>query len=261
MNDRTKSFFTAYSPAKGGNFVEENTIITMPQTQTSITLDASTVDAMAQWNQNQYQDPAWPSPLATNLLTTKYIYGDYDPTTLPGIVNGVKSDNVTGEAAGTQVGIRKFTDLTENFYQTANKSYIDGLPIGSLIWNDVAIKAYNSKIEFNNVMVSYLSHDIWPPEGVKALNTGIPATYSLSQNYPNPFNPTTNIKYSITKESQVTLKVFDILGRDVENLVNQKQAAGSYEVNFDASKLASGVYFYRLTAGDFVQSMKMMLIK
>jgi hypothetical protein len=57
------------------------------------------------------------------------------------------------------------------------------------------------------------------------------------------------------------LTVFDILGREVENLINQKQAAGSYEVNFDASKLASGVYIYRITAGDFVQSMKMMLIK
>jgi hypothetical protein len=180
---------------------------------------------------------------------------------LPGLINGKPSDNITGEAAGTQVGIRTFTDLTENFYQSAQTSFIDHLPIGSLIWNDAAIKAYNSKIEFNNVMSYYGSHDIWPPEGVKALNTGIPATYSLSQNYPNPFNPTTNIKYSITKESQVTLKVFDVLGREVENLVNQKQAAGSYEVNFNASKLSSGIYIYRIKAGDFVQSMKMILIK
>jgi hypothetical protein len=261
MNDRTKYFFTAYSPAKGGNFVEENTITTMPQTATSITLDDITIPAMAQWNQNQYQDPKWPSPLHSNILATNYIYGDYNPTTLPGLINGKPSDNITGEAAGTQVGIRTFTDLTENFYQSAQTSFIDHLPIGSLIWNDAAIKAYNSKIEFNNVMSYYGSHDIWPPEGVKALNTGIPATYSLSQNYPNPFNPTTNIKYSITKESQVTLKVFDVLGREVENLVNQKQAAGSYEVNFNASKLSSGIYIYRIKAGDFVQSMKMILIK
>jgi hypothetical protein len=258
MNDRTKSFFTAYSPAKGGNFVEENTIITMPQTATPITLDAATITAMAQWNQNQYMDPKWLSPLHSNILATNYIYGDYSPTTLPGLVNGKSSDNITGEGTGTQVGIRTFTDLTENFYQTANKSTIDGLPIGSLIWNDAAIKAYNSKAEFNAVMGAYIGQ---PIVGIKTLNTGIPATYSLSQNYPNPFNPTTNIKYSITKESQVTLKVFDILGREVENLVNQKQTAGSYEVNFNASKLSSGVYIYRITAGDFVQSMKMILIK
>jgi len=261
MNDRTKSFFASYSPAKGGNFVEENTIITMPQTATSITLDAATITAMAQWNQNQYQDPKFPSPLSTNILLTKYIYGDYSATTLPGLVNGKPSDAVTGEGSGIQVGIRTFTDLTENFYQTANMSRIDNLPIGSLIWNDIAIRAYNSKSEFDKVMTTYRSHDIWPPEGVKTLDNGIPASYSLSQNYPNPFNPTTNIKYSITKESQVTLKVYDVLGREVENLVNQKQTAGSYEVNFNASKLASGVYIYRLTAGNFVQSMKMMVIK
>jgi len=89
----------------------------------------------------------------------------------------------------------------------------------------------------------------------------IPTSYSLLQNYPNPFNPTTNIKYSITKESHVSLKVFDVLGREVENLVNTKQVAGSYQVNFNASKLASGVYIYRIIAGDYIQSMKMMLIK
>lgn len=96
---------------------------------------------------------------------------------------------------------------------------------------------------------------------VEALNSGIPSGFSLSQNYPNPFNPTTNIKYSITKESQVTLKVYDVIGREVVTLVNQNQKAGSYEVNFNASKLASGVYIYRITSNDFVQSMKMMLMK
>jgi hypothetical protein len=260
MNTRTKALFSAYTPAKGGGFVEENTITTMPQTTTPITLDAGTVDAMAQWNQNQFSDPAWPAPLATNLLNTKYIYGDYDPTTLPGIINGAKSDAITQEAAGTQVGIRTFTDLSENFYQTANMSSIDQLPIGSLIWNDAALKAFNSKADFQQVIAGYRNAG-GVFVGVQALNTGIPASYTLSQNYPNPFNPTTNIKYSITKESQVSLKVYDIIGRLVETLVNAKQAANTYEVNFNASKLASGVYIYRLEAGDFVQSMKMMLIK
>jgi hypothetical protein len=255
MNTRTKALFTKYAPPNGF-FVEQNTITTMPATTTSVTLDAATIDAMAQWNQNQYQDPAWPAPLATNILNTNYIYGDYLPTTLPGLVGGVPSDAITGEKTGTQVGIRTFTDLKENFYQTAAKSTIDNLPIGSLIWNDAAIKAYNSKTDFTQVMAAFAK-----ATGVQTLNTGIPASYTLSQNYPNPFNPTTNIKYSITKESQVSLKVFDVLGREVESLVNMNQKAGSYEVNFNASKLASGVYIYRLEAGDFVQSMKMMLIK
>jgi hypothetical protein len=259
MNSRTKALFTNYSPAKGGGFVEENTITTEPKTATSVVLDAATIDAMAQWNQNQYQDPAWPAPLATNILATNYIYGDYDPATVPGLVGGKPSDAVTG-ATGEQVGIRTFTDLKENFYQTANLSKLDNLPIGSLIWNDAAIKAFNSKTDFAAVVAGYTAAG-GVLSAVQALNTGIPATYTLSQNYPNPFNPTTNIKYSITKESQVSLKVFDILGRVVETLVNAKQGANTYEVNFNASKLASGVYIYRLEAGDFVQSMKMMLIK
>jgi hypothetical protein len=96
---------------------------------------------------------------------------------------------------------------------------------------------------------------------VVEINVSAPKDFELSQNYPNPFNPTTVIKYSITKEAKVTLKVFDVLGRVVETLVNTKQAANSYEVSFNASKLASGVYIYQLEAGDFVQSMKMMLIK
>jgi Secretion system C-terminal sorting domain len=257
MNTRTKAIFKNYSPPIGG-FIEENTITTMPQTTTSITLDAGTVDAMAQWNQNQYQDPAWPSPLPTNILNTNYIYGDYDPTTLPGIINGVKSDKVTGEAAGTQVGIRTFTDLTENFYQTANKSTIDGLPIGSLIWNDAAIKAYNSKAAWGAVIECYRA---WGAIFDEVLKTGIPAKYSLSQNYPNPFNPTTIINYSITKPDFVTIKVYDILGREVMTLVNENKPTGNYNIKFNGSKLVSGIYFYRMQAGDFVQTKKLVLIK
>ena len=102
---------------------------------------------------------------------------------------------------------------------------------------------------------------IFSATAVKGLDSGIPTSYSLSQNYPNPFNPTTIIKYSIIKEVQVSLKVYDIIGREVASLVNQKQSAGTYNVNFDASRIASGVYIYRIIAGNFVQSKKMMLIK
>ncbi len=85
--------------------------------------------------------------------------------------------------------------------------------------------------------------------------------YSLSQNYPNPFNPTTTIKFSILHSQFSTLKVYDILGREVTTLVNEVKSPGTYEVEFNASQLASGVYFYRLTAGDFMQTKKMMLLK
>lgn len=86
-------------------------------------------------------------------------------------------------------------------------------------------------------------------------------SYSLEQNYPNPFNPVTTISYSIPEESRVSLKIYDVMGSEVAELVNGRQLAGIYNVNFDASSLASGTYFYKLTAGDFVSIKKMVLLK
>lgn len=88
-----------------------------------------------------------------------------------------------------------------------------------------------------------------------------PDEFSLSQNYPNPFNPSTNIRYTVPAQSDVTLEVFNLLGQRVATLVNTKQVAGSYTVRFDASSLASGLYIYRLSAGSYVNTQKMLLIK
>ena len=88
-----------------------------------------------------------------------------------------------------------------------------------------------------------------------------PLTYNLSQNYPNPFNPTTNIKFSIQKPGLVTLKIYNVLGQEVMTLVNQQLNAGSYNYTFDASRLSSGVYIYTISAGNFFQTKKMVLMK
>ncbi len=88
-----------------------------------------------------------------------------------------------------------------------------------------------------------------------------PTTFELAQNYPNPFNPATTINYQLPTNALVTLKVYDVIGREVATLVNARQEAGRYTVNFNASTLASGVYFYRLQAGSFVETKKMMLVK
>ena len=86
--------------------------------------------------------------------------------------------------------------------------------------------------------------------------------YNLDQNYPNPFNPSTRIAFSIPNNANVTLKVYDILGTEIAELIsNEQKSAGRYEVNFDASNLASGTYIYKLQAGDFVQTKKMILLK
>ncbi|SMO39815.1 T9SS type A sorting domain-containing protein [Gracilimonas mengyeensis] len=88
-----------------------------------------------------------------------------------------------------------------------------------------------------------------------------PNAYQLEQNYPNPFNPSTTIKYQLPASSEVSLKVYDMLGREVADLVNGRQAAGAHQARFDASNLSSGMYIYRLQAGSFVETRKMMLIK
>ncbi len=89
----------------------------------------------------------------------------------------------------------------------------------------------------------------------------IPTIFSLSQNYPNPFNPTTEIKYSIAQSGFVTIKVYNLFGQQVASLVNEKQEAGKYTTGFDASKLASGVYMYRLQTGNYSLTKKMILLK
>ena len=88
-----------------------------------------------------------------------------------------------------------------------------------------------------------------------------PAKYSLDQNYPNPFNPSTLIKYSVAQDGFVSVSIFNLLGEKVATLVNSNMKAGSYEVNFNASQLSSGVYFYSIEAGDFKAVRKMMLMK
>jgi photosystem II stability/assembly factor-like uncharacterized protein len=93
------------------------------------------------------------------------------------------------------------------------------------------------------------------------VSTIVPERFALSQNYPNPFNPATKIKYDVPVNSQVTLKIFDISGKEVANLVNEFKNAGSYELNFNASNLTSGVYFYTIQANDFRETKKMLLIK
>ena len=89
-----------------------------------------------------------------------------------------------------------------------------------------------------------------------------PVTFTLEQNYPNPFNPSTNIQFTLPAASDVTLEVFNMLGQKVATLLsNEKMTAGSHTQKFDASSLASGMYVYRISAANFVQSRKMMLIK
>jgi hypothetical protein len=195
---------------------------------------------------------------------------------------------VKTEDAGAQAGITKFTDLTENFSQSAHISTIDNLPIGSLIWDDKEFAAYNSASDFQKVIARYVA--LGGSMTVVKVAPGVVSDFTLSQNYPNPFNPVTTIGYRVpgigsfemgTQDPQpgtwhVKLSVYDLLGREVAVLVDEKKVPGDYEVKFSAAGLSSGVYFYRLRvrpldsavgrdsksgAGDFVSTKKMLVMK
>ena len=117
--------------------------------------------------------------------------------------------------------------------------------------------------EYNQISHSYVWDEYaaaWQTTSIQT-EDALPARYSLFQNFPNPFNPTTTITYSLQNATQVTLKVFDILGRQVAVLVNEKKMSGIHEEKFDGSNLASGVYFYRLEAGSFVQTKKLVILR
>jgi N-acetylneuraminic acid mutarotase len=113
---------------------------------------------------------------------------------------------------------------------------------------------------------------IWPtkmcylydPSGINAVEQPknlLPKDFKLYQNYPNPFNPLTLINYSVPKSGLVSIKVFDVLGREVTTLINENKPVGNYSVQFNAAKLTSGVYFYRMQAGDFAQTKKLIMMK
>lgn len=115
--------------------------------------------------------------------------------------------------------------------------------------NDLKANAIAAKNKYNTLL------------SVVNYNSEIPQSYNLSQNYPNPFNPSTTIKFGIPNSGNVSLKVYDMTGKVVENIVNNVLNAGSYEVNFDGSRLSSGVYFYKLETAEFTDVKRMILIK
>ncbi|MBS4034201.1 MAG: T9SS type A sorting domain-containing protein [Ignavibacterium sp.] len=111
------------------------------------------------------------------------------------------------------------------------------------------------------IALRFLDSVINPVTGVFPACSNIISNFNLSQNYPNPFNPTTTIKYSIPKLNFVTIKIYNVLGIEVATLVNEEQTVGTYELNWNAANLPSGVYFYQLRAGNYVETKKMILLR
>jgi hypothetical protein len=138
---------------------------------------------------------------------------------------------------------------------------IEKLPLGDLNWFPTAKATWASNQAKAAQWITAENESQLSLTAVENNGKNLPASFSLSQNYPNPFNPSTVITYNVPKESQITLKVFNVLGQEVTTLVNSNQKAGTYNIMFNASKLSSGIYFYSLKANGFTSTKKMMLVK
>ncbi len=120
---------------------------------------------------------------------------------------------------------------------------------------------YMGGVEAWHGNIGYATSDTTPIGIDDNISTDLPRSFVLSQNYPNPFNPSTRISYSIPTSGIITLKIYDILGREIQTLVSDIQKSGTYSINFDGSGLSSGIYFYRLQVGsDLIKTRKMLLI-
>ena len=136
---------------------------------------------------------------------------------------------------------------------------LGSFPVGDLNWFPTQYATWTAQksteyVNIQNVLDTGVKTDVRQV-------SGIPVDYKLDQNYPNPFNPTTVINFTIPKAGNVTLKVYNALGQEVATLVDEYKDASNYQVDFNASKLASGIYFYSLKANNFTQTKKMMLVK
>ncbi len=198
--------------------------------------------------------------------------GDLALDTLRALDENLINIGSTGSGTNTLVHFATLNSASEAipfFDDNAATPYIAGFRLnkdsaGVFIY--IAGRPYRldnaaSYADYNYIIDNWMTSTF--PTGVKSEDNKVNTVenYRLEQNYPNPFNPATRIAYSIQKAGFVSLKVYDILGREVATLVNGFQQANNYTVNFDAGRLASGIYLYKLKTGDFVQTKKMLLLK
>jgi hypothetical protein len=208
------------------------------------------------------------APLANNSSVDEYNFDITHYTFSPGGADVIYywdstggPTNATDKLLYTSTTLTTPTDfspplqISENPPQSSTRGYIPFLmeyydaagDVGA-VW--VGLTGSTRKVFFDR---------LGAPSGIS--HNSIPEKYSLEQNYPNPFNPVTKIEFSIAKAGPVRILVYDILGREVASLVNNDMKAGKYSVDFNASDLSSGVYFYRLTSGDFSDVKKMVVLK
>jgi hypothetical protein len=175
------------------------------------------------------------------------------------VVPGVFEQSENGNAVPRTIRYKAYSGTG---WSTSVQVSDDGIDVTGLqkpeageLAGNVPVFAYGGA----NYIGVYFDNFSWTPTSVEDELT--PVAFSLEQNYPNPFNPATMIKFSIPEASTVSLKIYDVLGNEIASLLNEEKNKGTYEVNFTATNLSSGIYFYKLEAGNFVQTKKMILMK
>lgn len=187
------------------------------------------------------------------------ITGYYKFTSINGDYMQVQADFLKSGVGGVGVGAANLNPAASYTQFSIDINYITGdMPDTVLI--AVFIVGNGG---FPNVGSKMFVDDlVWGNSSdVKELGNEIPDVFALMQNYPNPFNPSTTIRYAIPEESFTSIKVYDMLGNEVSTLVNEEQSAGIYETDFNSDGLSSGMYFYTLKAGNYIETKKMLLLK
>lgn len=188
---------------------------------------------------------------------------------------------------GAIKGFYKFTSTQDDFLQVQANFRKNGVYIGGAA-NFLSPASSYTQFSINSNFISgdvpdtvliaiFVSHSTGFPHvgskmfiddlswgsatAVNEINAQTPNEFRLEQNYPNPFNPSTRIQYQLSNSSQVSLKVYDVLGNERATLLNEHKPAGSYEVDFNAQELSSGIYFYKMQSGSFIETKKMILIR
>ncbi|HEX2960153.1 MAG TPA: T9SS type A sorting domain-containing protein [Ignavibacteriales bacterium] len=248
-----------------GNITSEGMMINFIESRDSVSLDGSLKKV------NQYMTTEPFSMKENSFVTFAVNYGFRDSLSSKRLLKGGDAasfrvemiDDASGRVIGTYLEVRMDKENVFNFREGIFKISSDG--VGNRLVRLRVSVAENMKSHYT-ISEMLLGGGIPLSKSLKEMEMGLTGSmevreYSLSQNYPNPFNPATIINYALPRASKVTLKVYDILGKEVATLVKGYLEMGKYSVEFNASNLPSGIYVYEIRANDFVKSGKMMFLK
>ncbi len=211
--------------------------------------------------------PSKPQNLEVEPSANLHPYLTWDANQEPDVISGGKYNIYKKKYFGGGVWQWNYLAQTTNlFYEDLTENWCPPPPTQCENQNNIyyRIKAIDSQLKesvYSDSIITVVNGS--PPDKIRVEppSSEKPTEYSLMQNYPNPFNPATTIAYSIPKNGLVTIKVYDILGKEVAELVNEVKEAGSYSVQFNATELPSGIYFYTLSSGDYTETKKLILLK